>query len=53
MSKKTPAERTWDRTPTRNKLLLRVSSVAPTTTTIPYLAKVVNYVFDYHPIQTM
>lgn len=53
MSKKTHAESTLDRPPTRNRLLLRVSSVAPTTKTIPYLAKVVNYVFDYHPIQTM
>lgn len=53
MSKKTHAERTRDRPTARNILILRAASVAPTTKTIPYLAKVVNYVFGYHSMQTI
>ena len=53
MSKKTHAESTWDRLTARNILILSAASVVPRTKTIPYLAKVVNYVFGYHPMQTI
>lgn len=45
VSKKTHAASTRDRPIARNILIFRAASVAPTTKTIPYLAKVVNYVF--------
>lgn len=53
MSKKTHVESTQDRPTARNILILKAASAAPTTKTISYLAKVVNYALGYHPVQTI